>query len=61
MGVGVRARERKKGKLEKRKEKKLLTSSQIVPYKSTLFTTLYVGQGQILSFFFFQGTHNRLK
>ena len=34
---------------------------QIVPYTSTLFTTLNVGQGQILFFFFFQGTHNRLK
>ena len=27
---------------------------QIVPYTSTLFTTLYVGQGQILFFFFFK-------
>lgn len=41
----------KKRKLEKRKEKKLLTS-QIVLYTSTLSTTVYVGQGQILFFFF---------
>lgn len=51
-GMGVRAREREKRETWEKKREESFDKFQIVPYTSTLFTTLYVGQGQILFFFF---------
>ena len=43
----------------KKKREETFDKCQIVLYMSTLSTILYVGQGQIFFFFFFQGKHNQ--